>query len=252
MNHLAIWIELDDFGTADAAVDPRRVAVAADLVPFRSGSAIQEPDVVLVIDVDTGDLLHAPPVRQRLRPERIDFEDGRAVLVQHLRTRLLSAAGCPRQGTHNENGHEQLLRHGDPPTTARHNDHYGPADGPVTIPRSVVGLASLIARRKARSETYLSSRITRAPISIGNFGPAKCIGCHDNARVEPLDGPLTEPLLVGPSDAKGQRNQIGEPNERVVAQEILERHRIARNSSSRAASMSWKNGDHSLSEWKRS
>ena len=81
VNHVAVLVQLDDLGSAHAAVDSRRVAISPNLITFGGGSTIQEPDVVLVIHVNTGDLLHAPPVRQRLRPEGIHSEDGRAILV---------------------------------------------------------------------------------------------------------------------------------------------------------------------------
>src|SRR5581483_10651869 len=93
VHDLPVLIELDDFGTANAAEDARRSAVAADLVALAGRAAIEEPDVIHLIDADAGDLLHAPAVGQRLRPERIDLEDRRAVLVGGLRRRALRVAG---------------------------------------------------------------------------------------------------------------------------------------------------------------
>jgi hypothetical protein len=49
--------------------------------------------VVHRIDRDAGHLLHAPAVRQRLRPERIDAELGRTVRVERLSRYNLRATG---------------------------------------------------------------------------------------------------------------------------------------------------------------
>jgi hypothetical protein len=116
VNDLAILIQFDNFRATNAAVDPRRVAVAADLIAFGRGGAIQEPDVVLVVDVDAGDLLHAPPIGQQFGPERIDFEDGRAVRIHGLHARLLRVAHCrrrPDQNASTDRNPRRLPLHGD-------------------------------------------------------------------------------------------------------------------------------------------
>jgi hypothetical protein len=84
VDDVAFLIELDQFRSLDAAI--QTAVGTAGFVRVRGGGAIQEPDVIVAgIDADAGDLLHAPLVRQPLRPERIDFEDGRAALVHGLR-----------------------------------------------------------------------------------------------------------------------------------------------------------------------
>ena len=72
MRDIAFLIELDELRSANAAVDP--VIFSAGLVGIGFRPAIQKPDVVALIDEDTRDLLHAPTIRQRLRPERIHLE----------------------------------------------------------------------------------------------------------------------------------------------------------------------------------
>ena len=72
----AFLIQLDDLRSADAAVDP--VLVAADLVRVGRRRPVDEPDVIVLrIDADPGDLLHAPAVGEPLGPERIDLEHRR-------------------------------------------------------------------------------------------------------------------------------------------------------------------------------
>jgi hypothetical protein len=100
---IAFLIELDQFGALDAAVEA--AVGAAGFVRVRRRRAIQEPDVIVAgIDADAGDLLHAPLVRQPLRPERIDFEDGRAALIHRLRGTCLRMQ--PQAGKDNDQRHE--------------------------------------------------------------------------------------------------------------------------------------------------
>jgi hypothetical protein len=87
VDDVALLIELDHLRGARAALDARRIVAAADLVALRRLVAVDEPDVVHVVDVDAGDLLHAPAVRQRLRPERVHPELRGAALVDGLRRR---------------------------------------------------------------------------------------------------------------------------------------------------------------------
>src|SRR5206468_9072889 len=105
MRDIAFLIELDELRSANAAVDP--VIFSADLVGIGFRRAIQKPDVVILIDEDTGDLLHAPSVRQRLRPERIDLEERRTIGVDSLSLPLLRAldrtSGENQNATHHEN-----------------------------------------------------------------------------------------------------------------------------------------------------
>ena len=83
VHHVALRIQLDDFGAQHAA-QPVAVDVAADLVRLGGPVAVDEPDVVHVIHMDPGDLLHAPPVWERLRPERVHPVERRPVFVQRL------------------------------------------------------------------------------------------------------------------------------------------------------------------------
>ena len=69
VDHIALGIEFDGLGTAHAASDARRIAVAADFIAVGRRAAIQEPDVVvLFVHVQTRHLLHAPAIRQALGP----------------------------------------------------------------------------------------------------------------------------------------------------------------------------------------
>ena len=88
VNHVALLIELDDLWATNAALDAGRVVAAADLVALGRLVAVDEPDMVHAVDADAGHLLHAPAVRQRLRPEWIDPEHRRAVLIHGLARRL--------------------------------------------------------------------------------------------------------------------------------------------------------------------
>src|SRR5262245_49795150 len=82
MDDVAFLVELDQLGSSHAAFDA--FVASTDLIAFGGLSAIQEPDVIHVIHMDAGDLLHAPAIGQRLGPERIDLEDRRAALVDGL------------------------------------------------------------------------------------------------------------------------------------------------------------------------
>ena len=83
VHHVALRVQLDDLGAQHAA-QAVAVDVAADLVRLGSAIAVDEPDVVHVIHMDPGDLLHAPAVGERLRPERIHLVERRPVFVQRL------------------------------------------------------------------------------------------------------------------------------------------------------------------------
>ena len=64
-------------------------------------AAIEEPDVIHLVDPDPHDLLHAPLVRQRLGPERVDAVLGRAVLVHFLSRDHLRVADAARGKRYN-------------------------------------------------------------------------------------------------------------------------------------------------------
>jgi hypothetical protein len=104
-DHISLLIEFDQLRPANAAVDP--VVFAADFVRVGFRRPIQEPDVVVSIDKNTGDLLHAPSIRQRLRPEGIYPEQRRAIAVNRLPWLLLRAldgSGGNQNTAHSEDG----------------------------------------------------------------------------------------------------------------------------------------------------
>ena len=106
VHHVALLIQLDDLGTKHAAQSVA-VDIAADLIR-RSPVAVYEPDVVHVIDIDPGDLLHGPPVGERLRPERIHPVQRRPVAVHSLSLDHLRVSDRPpgkRQNSADDEGH---------------------------------------------------------------------------------------------------------------------------------------------------
>ncbi len=107
--HVALLIQLDQLGAAHAAQLRRRSAVAANLVLLGRVAPVQEPHVVHRVDADPGDLLHAPPVGERLRPERVDAVLRRAALVDGLSGNHLRAPDHPRaerQHARDDEGHD--------------------------------------------------------------------------------------------------------------------------------------------------
>src|ERR1700739_4497860 len=65
-------IELDYFRPEDATFCAGRGGHGAQFVGPRIVSAIDGPNVVVFVDVDVDDLLHAPFVGQALGPKRVD------------------------------------------------------------------------------------------------------------------------------------------------------------------------------------
>ena len=82
----------------------RRITVPTDLIALGQISPIQKPDVIHVIHMDSGDLLHAPSVGQRPWPERVHLKDRRAILVHRLHLRLRRTRGKCHDKT-NEGGY---------------------------------------------------------------------------------------------------------------------------------------------------
>ncbi len=90
-----VLVELQNLRSEDTAVAPGRGRHGVQFVGARVRTTIDDPDVIVAVDVHVDDLLHAPFVRQRLRPEGIDFV-GRAA----SRCRLLGARSrVGRQGS---------------------------------------------------------------------------------------------------------------------------------------------------------
>ena len=77
------------------------LVVGTDIIGVRLRSAIHEPDVVIPIDKNARHLLHAPSIRQGLRPEWIDLEQWRAIAIDSVRPSLLQRPGGTR-GEHQD------------------------------------------------------------------------------------------------------------------------------------------------------
>jgi hypothetical protein len=58
----------------NAALAGRRILLGCALPLGERGRPVHQPDAVMAVDRDAGDLAQDPVVRQRLRPERIDLE----------------------------------------------------------------------------------------------------------------------------------------------------------------------------------
>ena len=71
LEQVAVWIELEDGRSRDAAIGARRVGRRPVLVRPDLARAIEHPHVIVAVDGERRDLLHDPLVRQRLRPERV-------------------------------------------------------------------------------------------------------------------------------------------------------------------------------------
>jgi hypothetical protein len=73
LDDLSFLIELDDRRCRDAAPDTRRCSAALLTVGQRAG-AMEDPDVILRVDIDAAGLADDPIVRERFRPGRVDLE----------------------------------------------------------------------------------------------------------------------------------------------------------------------------------
>src|SRR5262249_44422226 len=98
---IARLVELEHRRRAAAAFAGRRIDLGAALVGVqRRRAAVDDPDMVLVIDPHADGHAKQPVVRQRLRPERIDFERRRAdelALVRLVRLLLEKALRAAEQ-----------------------------------------------------------------------------------------------------------------------------------------------------------
>jgi len=75
VDHVAVLIELEHGRRRRAAVRRRRRRLGVLLLAVeRRAAAMDDPDVVVGVDADADGAAHAPVVRQRLGPHRIDFE----------------------------------------------------------------------------------------------------------------------------------------------------------------------------------
>ena len=113
---VALLVGFDELGSTHAAERGRGVPFGRQLDGEGGSTAVEEPDVIHVVDKNPHDLLHAPLVRQRLGPERVDAVLRCAVVVHclsrdHLRV-ADAARGKRRNGTqNNEGGSCLVLRH---------------------------------------------------------------------------------------------------------------------------------------------
>ena len=73
----AVRIVDQDRRSGAAAIRDRRIELGAALVVMQAaGAAMDDPDVIEFVDPDADGPAQQPVVGQRLRPQRIDFEDG--------------------------------------------------------------------------------------------------------------------------------------------------------------------------------
>src|SRR5262249_61630525 len=66
------------------AVDLGGLPATSNLVNLRFLRSFHKPDMILVVDEESWQLLHAPAVGQNLWPEWVDPENRRAMFVQRL------------------------------------------------------------------------------------------------------------------------------------------------------------------------
>ena len=92
---IALLIELDDLRPAHTAERRSRPEFRGQFDGQGSSSPVDEPDMVHVVDVHARDLLHAPLVRQRFGPERIDSVLRRAIRIDRLALYYLCFSNRP-------------------------------------------------------------------------------------------------------------------------------------------------------------
>src|SRR5262249_4478771 len=76
-DQVAFKIELEDRVRGRATLGGRRFRSRVQLAGFERAGAVNDPDVILGVDRYADSLSENPMVRQRLRPQRIDFEPRR-------------------------------------------------------------------------------------------------------------------------------------------------------------------------------
>src|SRR6185503_2271496 len=74
-HQVAFLIELEHRRRGQAALGLGRVGEGVNLLRLeRAGAAMNDVDVILLVDADADDVAHHPVIRERLRPHRVDFE----------------------------------------------------------------------------------------------------------------------------------------------------------------------------------
>ncbi len=84
VHDVAFLIQRNDLRTQHATQHGARIALGDDLEGIGRVWTIQKPDDVVIVNANSGDLLHAPLVRERLGPEWIHAIQRGAVLVYCL------------------------------------------------------------------------------------------------------------------------------------------------------------------------
>src|SRR5262249_16005285 len=96
-------IEFEHCRRGTAAHRPWRIHLQLlEVVGERARSAVQPPDVILIVDADPAQAAEHPMIGQRFRPERIDFEPRRLNSGGGLLRGDLSIAGTSDDPEHND------------------------------------------------------------------------------------------------------------------------------------------------------
>src|SRR5262249_8356575 len=86
LHEVAFRIELEHRRRGHAALRLRRIRGGINLLRLeRAGAAMNDVDVIVLVDADADDVAEYPVVRHRLRPHRIDFEARRLRAALGLR-----------------------------------------------------------------------------------------------------------------------------------------------------------------------
>jgi len=70
---ITFGVEFQYFRTEYAALGARRIGGRPQLIRPRIGLPVQRPDVIVLVDINIDDLLHAPFVGEPLGPRGVDF-----------------------------------------------------------------------------------------------------------------------------------------------------------------------------------
>jgi len=97
-DQIARGVELEDGRRWSAALRRRRVGRGVHLARFERARSMDDPDVVARVHGDADRLAENPFVRERPRPERIDFEPRRLDGGRLHRRRLLEPCGSDPEG----------------------------------------------------------------------------------------------------------------------------------------------------------
>src|SRR5207244_109857 len=75
LHEVALGIELEDRRRGNAALGRRRILRRVDFLRLeRAGAAMNDVDVIVLVDADADDVAEDPVIGHRLGPHRIDFE----------------------------------------------------------------------------------------------------------------------------------------------------------------------------------